>query len=203
MESLFPGRIDMGLGRSVGFTEGVRRALGRDKQDADDFAEQLRQLLGWFTGEQTDHPQVHAHPAEGLRPAPFVLAMGSGATIAAEQGLPLVIGDLSDPDRMQRGIDTYRDGFRPSRWAEHPYVVISGTVAVAATTDQARSLLIPEAGSAAYSRTRGSFRLWRRRPRSKRGRWPARNGRTTKTRCAATSTARRRRWSRNWRRSWR
>ena len=129
----------MGLGRSVGFTEGVRRALGRDKQDADDFAGQLRQLLGWFTGEQTDHPQVHAHPAEGLRPAPFVLAMGSGATIAAEQGLPLVIGDLSDPDRMQRGIDTYRDGFRPSRWAEHPYVVISGTVAVAATTDQART----------------------------------------------------------------
>jgi len=157
LESLFPGRIDMGLGRSVGFTEGVRRALGRDKHDADDFAEQLRQLLGWFTGEQTDHPQVHAHPAEGLRPAPFILAMGAGAAIAAEQGLPLVIGDLRDTDRMLGAIDTYRDGFRPSRWSEHPYVVVSGTVAVAATTDAARRLLIPEAGSMAYSRTHGVF----------------------------------------------
>lgn len=50
LESLFPGRIDMGLGRSVGFTGGVRRALGRDKDDADDFAGQLQELLGWFRG---------------------------------------------------------------------------------------------------------------------------------------------------------
>lgn len=50
LESLFPGRVDMGLGRSVGFTDGVRRALGRDKDDADDFAGQLRELLGWFLG---------------------------------------------------------------------------------------------------------------------------------------------------------
>lgn len=50
LESLFPGRIDMGLGRSVGFTDGVRRALGRDKDDADDFAAQLDELLGWFAG---------------------------------------------------------------------------------------------------------------------------------------------------------
>jgi len=71
LEPLFPGRIDMGLGRSVGFTDGVRKALGCDKSDADDFTRQLEQLLGWFTGEQTAHPQVHAHPAEGLRPAPF------------------------------------------------------------------------------------------------------------------------------------
>lgn len=50
LESLFPGRIDMGLGRSVGFTDGVRRALGRDKDVADDFAGQLDELLGWFRG---------------------------------------------------------------------------------------------------------------------------------------------------------
>lgn len=51
LESLFPGRIDMGLGRSVGFTDGVRRALGRDKDVADDFAGQLDELLGWFRGQ--------------------------------------------------------------------------------------------------------------------------------------------------------
>jgi luciferase family oxidoreductase group 1 len=99
LESLFPGRIDMGLGRSVGFTGGIRRALGREKKDAEDFAAQLEELLGWFTGEQTAHPQVRARPSEGLRVPPFVLATGEGARVAAHAGLPLVIGDLRGGDR--------------------------------------------------------------------------------------------------------
>ncbi|WP_155054259.1 LLM class flavin-dependent oxidoreductase [Streptomyces blattellae] len=155
LESLFPGRIDMGLGRSVGFTDGVRRALGRDKDDAEDFAAQLDELLGWFDG--TSPTGVHARPAEGLAVPPFVLAMGEGAAIAARAGLPMVIGDLRDRDRMQRGIDHYRAHFRPSPRASEPYVVVSGTVAVAATPEAARRLLIPEAWSMAYARTHGTF----------------------------------------------
>ncbi|WP_340374375.1 LLM class flavin-dependent oxidoreductase [Streptomyces sp. SS7] len=155
LESLFPGRIDMGLGRSVGFTDGVRRALGRDKDDADDFAAQLAELLGWFGG--TSPTRVHAYPAEGLTVPPFVLALGEGAAIAARAGLPLVIGDLRDRERMRRGIDTYRALFRPSPWASEPYVVVSGTVAVAASQEEARRLLLPEAWSMAYSRTHGTF----------------------------------------------
>ncbi|MFI6034825.1 LLM class flavin-dependent oxidoreductase [Streptomyces sp. NPDC051315] len=155
LESLFPGRIDMGLGRSVGFTDGVRRALGRGKDDAGDFAGQLQELLGWFRG--TSPTGVHARPAEGLTVPPFVLAMGEGARIAAEAGLPMVIGDLRDRERMRRGIDLYRARFRPSPWAAEPYVVVSGTVAVAATPEEARRLLIPEAWSMAYSRTHGTF----------------------------------------------
>ncbi|GHF23234.1 methylene-tetrahydromethanopterin reductase [Streptomyces fumanus] len=155
LESLFPGRIDMGLGRSVGFTDGVRKALGRDKDDADRFEEQLAELLGWFTG--TSPTGVRARPAEGLRVPPFVLAMGEGAAVAARAGLPMVIGDLRDRDRMRRGIDRYRDGFRPSPWAAEPYVVISGTVAVAGTPEAARRLLVPEAWSMAHSRTHGTF----------------------------------------------
>jgi luciferase family oxidoreductase group 1 len=155
LESLFPGRIDMGLGRSVGFTDGVRRALGRDKGDAEDFAEQLRELLGWFRGASPDG--VRARPAEGLAVPPFVLAMGEGADIAARAGLPMVIGDLRNRERMQRGIDRYRARFRPSPWASEPYVVVSGTVAVAATPQEARRLLVPEAWSAAYSRAHGTF----------------------------------------------
>jgi len=155
LESLFPGRIDMGLGRSVGFTDGVRRALGRDKDVADDFAAQLDELLGWFRG--TSPTGVHARPAEGLTVPPFVLAMGEGATIAARAGLPMVIGDLRDRDRMRRGIDHYRTRFCPSPWAREPYVVISGTIAVSGTPEEARRLLIPEAWSMAYSRTHGTF----------------------------------------------
>lgn len=155
LESLFPGRIDMGLGRSVGFTDGVRRALGRDKDDADDFAAQLEDLLGWFRGASPT--RVHAYPAEGLTVPPFVLAMGEGAAIAARAGLPMVIGDLRNREKMRRGIDTYRARFRPSPWAAEPYVVVSGTVAVAADSGEARRLLIPEAWSMAHSRTHGTF----------------------------------------------
>ncbi|RPE45959.1 luciferase family oxidoreductase group 1 [Streptomyces sp. Ag109_O5-1] len=155
LESLYPGRIDMGLGRSVGFTGGVRRALGRDKDDAEDFAAQLGELLGWFEG--TSPTGVRARPSDGLRVPPFVLAMGEGADIAARAGLPMVIGDLRSRERMQRGIDHYRDRFRPSPWAAEPYVVISGTIAVAGTPEAARRLLIPEAWSMAYSRTHGRF----------------------------------------------
>ncbi|MEV0016213.1 LLM class flavin-dependent oxidoreductase [Streptomyces tendae] len=155
LESLFPGRIDMGLGRSVGFTDGVRRALGRDKDDAEDFDAQLAELLGWFRG--TSPTGVHARPSEGLTVPPFVLAMGEGAAVAARAGLPMVVGDLRDRDRMRRGIDRYRAGFRPSEWSAQPYVVVSGTVAVAATPEEARRLLVPEAWSMAHARTRGSF----------------------------------------------
>ncbi|MFJ8360957.1 LLM class flavin-dependent oxidoreductase [Streptomyces sp. NPDC093984] len=155
LESLFPGRIDMGLGRSVGFTDGVRRALGRDKGDADDFAGQLAELLGWFGG--TSPTGVHARPAEGLSVPPFVLAMGEGALIAAHSGLPMVIGDFRNRERMLRGIERYRREFRPSAWAPEPYVVVSGTVAVAATAEDARRILIPEAWSMAHARTHGTF----------------------------------------------
>ncbi|GGZ01225.1 methylene-tetrahydromethanopterin reductase [Streptomyces geysiriensis] len=155
LESLFPGRIDMGLGRSVGFTDGVRRALGRDKEDAEDFEAQLAELLGWFRG--TSPTGVHARPAEGLTVPPFVLAMGEGAAVAARAGLPMVIGDLRDRERMLRGIERYRAGFRPSEWSAEPYVVVSGTIAVADSPEAARRLLLPEAWSMARARTRGSF----------------------------------------------
>ncbi|MCW7947062.1 methylene-tetrahydromethanopterin reductase [Streptomyces hygroscopicus] len=155
LESLFPRRIDMGLGRSVGFTDGVRKALGRDKGDAEDFAGRIDELLEWFRG--TSPTGVHARPAEGMSVPPFVLAMGEGATIAARAGLPMVIGDLRNRERMLRGIEHYRAAFRPSAWAREPYVVVSGTIAVAATPEDARRILLPEAWSMAYARTHGTF----------------------------------------------
>ncbi|WP_446750702.1 MsnO8 family LLM class oxidoreductase [Streptomyces sp. WZ-12] len=157
LESLFPGRIDMGLGRSVGFTGGIRRALGTQKDAAEGFEGQLAELLGYFTGTQTAHPQVHARPAEGLTVPAFVLATGAGARVAARAGLALVIGDFRDREKLSAAVEEYRAAFRPSTLWPRPYVVISGTVAVAGTPDAARRLLIPEARALAHSRTHGVF----------------------------------------------
>lgn len=157
LESLFPGRIDMGLGRSVGFTNGIRRALGVEKDAAEDFAAQVQELLGYFDGTQQNHPQVHARPGEGLRIPPFILAVGEGALLAASLGLPLVIAGVRAESDLLRLLDRYRSEFQPSTWAPTPYVVLATTAAVAATTEEARRLLLPEAWSSAYSRTRGVF----------------------------------------------
>ena len=157
LESLFPGRIDMGLGRSVGFTNGIRRALGVEKDAAEDFSAQIQELLGYFTGTQRNHPQVHARPGEGLHVPPFVLAVGEGALLAASLGLPLVIAGVRSEADLLSWLERYRSAFRPSAWADRPYVVLAATVAVASATEQARRLLLPEAWSGAYSRTRGVF----------------------------------------------
>lgn len=157
LEALYPGRIDMGLGRSVGFTNEIRRALGVDKAAADDFRAQLSELLGYFTGSQKFHPGVHAHPPEGLRVPAFILATGAGAEHAAEFGLPLVITAIRGADDMIRLIDRYRSTFRPSAASTAPYVIVARSVAVAKTTEAARELSTSEAWSTAYSRTHGVF----------------------------------------------
>ncbi|MGW7520697.1 MsnO8 family LLM class oxidoreductase [Streptomyces sp. NPDC054796] len=153
LESLFPGRIDMGLGRSVGFTDGVRKALGVGKDAAERFGEQITELLGYFDGGNT----VRAVPAEGLRVPAFLLAIGSGADLAARHGLPLVIGVHRDESRTLAAIERYRAAFRPSAQAPEPYVVASVNAAAAATAEQAETLQIPEAWATVRSRTHGVF----------------------------------------------
>lgn len=157
LESLFPGRIDMGLGRSVGFTDGIRRALGHGKDAASDFGAQVTELLGYFTGDQRRYPGVHAIPAGGLRVPAFLLATGSGADQAAELGLPLVIANVRGEQPMLDAIGRYRDRFRPSGVSPAPYVVVSSAIAVAGTTDAAWRMLVSEAWSTTYSRTHGVF----------------------------------------------
>lgn len=153
LEALHPGRIDMGLGRSVGFTGGIRQALGQGKDAGEAFAERLGELLGYFTGEQRVHPGVHARPGEGMPVSPFILATGAGADIAAGFGLPLVVGG----PRAAEAATRYRERFRPSRWSQAPYVVVAVPVAVADTEERARRLLLPEAWAMAHSRAHGMF----------------------------------------------
>ncbi|MCK7621955.1 LLM class flavin-dependent oxidoreductase [Streptomyces sp. RS10V-4] len=124
---------------------------------AEGFGAQPAELLGYFTGTRTAHPQVHARPAEGLAVPAFVPATGAGAEVAARVGLALVIGDFRDPAKLLAAVDGYRAAFRPSALWPRPYVVISGTVAVAGSQEAARHLLVPEARALAYARTHGVF----------------------------------------------
>ncbi len=155
--SLFPGRIDMGLGRSVGFTRAVQEALGHTVRDADDFPEQLAELLDLMRGEGERRPGVLVQPADGLPVPPFVLALGAGARIAAEAGLPVVVGGVHDRARLLAAVAEYRDAFKPSPWRDEPYVVVAAPVAVGTTAEEAREMLAAESWSLARARTLGAF----------------------------------------------
>ncbi|MQA32243.1 MsnO8 family LLM class oxidoreductase [Modestobacter roseus] len=156
LSALAPGRVDLGLGRSPGFTPPVRRALR--SADGDDFAGDLAELRAFLTG--TAEVTVHPRPAA---PVPMtVLATGRGLEVAAALGLPVVVGGpllgvAGDPAPGLDALARYRDGYRPSAQAPEPRVSISLDVLVAGTDDEARDLLLPEAWAMARARTEGTF----------------------------------------------
>ncbi len=155
LSALAPGRVDLGLGRSPGFTAPVRRAL---RETEPDFAADLAELRGFLTGtaEITLRPQ----PAG---PVPlYVLATGRGLQVAAELGLPVVVGGplLGIGGDPQPGLDAlagYRRAFRPSAQQPQPRVAVSLDVLVADTAAEAADLLLPEAWAMAQARTTGTF----------------------------------------------
>ncbi|MBL7253907.1 MsnO8 family LLM class oxidoreductase [Actinoplanes sp. LDG1-01] len=150
-----PGRVDLGLGRSPGFTPPVRRALRETERD---FAADLAELRGFLDG--TGEISVHPHPAG---PVPmYVLATGSGLQIAAGLGLPVIVGGPllgvgGDPAPGLEALAGYRRAFRPSPQQPAPWVAISLDVLVADTAAEAADLLLPEAWAMARSRTTGEF----------------------------------------------
>jgi len=151
LEALHPGRIDLGLGRSLGFTAPVREALGVTVYEPDAFARDITALQDFLTGRGP----VTAMPVLTEPPPLFVLATGSGLEVAARAGLPVVVGGpaLTDGTALER----YRAAFRPSEVCPEPHVVISLEVMVAETRERARELLLPEAWAMAESRTTGAF----------------------------------------------
>ncbi|MCX6491781.1 MAG: MsnO8 family LLM class oxidoreductase [Rhodococcus sp.] len=143
LESLFPGRVDLGVGRSLGFTEPVRAALRTFEAD-------IAELRSYLDGSGP----VTARPATAPPPM-FVLATGAGLEVAARAGLPVVVGGP-----VLRGDDPlalYRKHFRPSSQLSDPYVIVSLDVTIAADAADARRLALPEAWAMARSRREGEF----------------------------------------------
>ncbi|USQ79996.1 MsnO8 family LLM class oxidoreductase [Ornithinimicrobium faecis] len=152
LEALHPGRIDLGVGRSLGFTAPVREALDVLRYTPEDFARDLVDLEAFLT----DDGPVTAMPAGVPAPPIFVLATGSGLATAAERGLPVVVGGP-----VLRGdlapLNDYRNRFRPSRSCPEPHLIVSADVMVAETTQRARELMLPEAWAMVTSRSTGAF----------------------------------------------
>lgn len=152
LEALHPGRIDLGVGRSLGFTAPVREALGVTEYDTDDFARDITAVQDFLHGRGP----VTALPVVETPPPLFVLATGRGLEVAARAGLPVVVGGprlLADPAPLDR----YREKFQPSAASPEPYVMVSLEVMIADSTAAARELLLPEAWAMAESRSTGAF----------------------------------------------
>jgi luciferase family oxidoreductase group 1 len=137
LASLFPGRIDLGLGRAPGSDPVTARALRRTlASDADEFPQDVVELMGYFSGQP---PQaVRAVPGLGLDVPIWILGSSLfGAQLAAALGLPFAFASHFAPAMMMQAIRVYRDSFRPSTQLARPHVMLGFNVFAADTDEEA------------------------------------------------------------------
>jgi luciferase family oxidoreductase group 1 len=141
LESLFPGRIDLGLGRAPGTDQRTARALRRHLAGSDDsFPQDVLELQSWFQPARPDQA-VRAVPGAGLAVPIWLLGSSTfSATLAAQLGLPFAFASHFAPRMLMQAIDVYRRNFQPSAALARPYVMI-GVGAVAADTDDEAEFL--------------------------------------------------------------
>jgi luciferase family oxidoreductase group 1 len=153
LEALHPGRIDLGIGRAPGTDQVTAAALRRSPEglSADDFPDQLMDLLGYFTGRWPEgHPfaQITAVPGRGYQPAMWLLgSSGYSAQVAGLLGLPFAFAHHFSPANTLPALALYRSHFRPSEVLGEPYAMVAAAVVCADTDERARWL----AGSGALS----------------------------------------------------
>ncbi|MBF6131325.1 LLM class flavin-dependent oxidoreductase [Nocardia brasiliensis] len=137
LETLFPGRIDLGLGRAPGSDQKTMYALRRDPASADSFPQDVLELQGYLTGN-TRVPGVRAVPrAEGVVPLYILGSSLFGAQLAGQLGLPYAFASHFAPDALHQAVSVYRDVFRPSEQLAEPYVMAGVNVFAAADADDA------------------------------------------------------------------
>ncbi|GIZ53110.1 LLM class flavin-dependent oxidoreductase [Noviherbaspirillum aridicola] len=140
LESLYPGRIDLGLGRAPGSSQATMRALRRTLQGDDEFPQQLDELRN-FLQPRVAEPRVRAVPGEGLDIPIWLLGSSDfSAQLAAHLGLPFAFAGQFSPAYMQAALTLYRRGFRPSPTLAKPYAMVGLNVYAADTTEEAHYL---------------------------------------------------------------
>lgn len=141
LESLFPGRIDLGLGRAPGSDQATARALRRNlASDPDQFPQDVLELMGYL-GPAAPEQRVMAIPGAGLKVPIWILGSSLfGAQVAAALGLPFSFASHFAPAMMMQAIDIYRARFQPSEQLDRPYVMLGFNVIAAESDAQARLL---------------------------------------------------------------
>jgi luciferase family oxidoreductase group 1 len=141
LESLYPGRIDLGLGRAPGTDPITSRALRRGTNgDADSFPDDVVELLMYFQDASSEQP-IRAVPGAGLRVPVWLLGSSLfSAQLAAALGLPFAFASHFAPDLLMQALTIYRAQFRPSPARARPYAMACVSVIAADTDADARRL---------------------------------------------------------------
>ena len=141
LESLFPGRIDLGLGRAPGSDFATARALRRNlASDPDQFPQDVLELMGYFAPAAPGQ-RITAVPGVGLKVPIWILGSSLfGAQVAAALGLPFAFASHFAPAMMMQAIELYRARFRPSEQLDRPHVMLGFNVFAADTDAEARLL---------------------------------------------------------------
>ncbi|KAA2316807.1 LLM class flavin-dependent oxidoreductase [Pseudooceanicola sediminis] len=125
LASLYPGRIDLGLGRAPGTDQETARALRRHMGQQDTFPRDVGELMAYLD-DPVDGQRVHAYPGEGTKVPVWILGSSLyGAQLAAQAGLPYAFASHFAPDALEQASEIYRRSFRPSEVCEAPYFMMA------------------------------------------------------------------------------
>ncbi len=138
LDALFPGRIDLGLGRAPGAGPELQRALRKDlHRAAEMFPQDVAELIALMAGETAVQPT----PGVGAKPQFWMLGSSLfGAQLAAKLGLPYAFASHFAPDHLDAALELYRRDFQPSEACEKPHVMVAMNLFVADTEDEAEYL---------------------------------------------------------------
>ena len=141
LESLFPGRIDLGLGRAPGTDQLTSRALRRDlATSADQFPQDVLELQAYFDAAEPGQ-QIRAVPGVGLKVPLWILGSSLfGAQVAAMFGLPFAFASHFAPDALLPALEIYRRHFKPSQQLTKPYAMVAANIIAADTNAEAQRL---------------------------------------------------------------
>lgn len=141
LDAMYPGRIDLGLGRAPGADQNTLYALRRSPDSAEEFPQDVLEVQGYLTGESRV-PGVDAVPGKGSDVPLHILGSSLfGASLAAALGLPYAFASHFAPTALQAAVARYRQDFKPSAQLDRPYVSAGLNVVAADTTAEAQQQL--------------------------------------------------------------